>query len=78
MKAIILAAGVGSRLRPLTDDKPKSLVAINRKSILERMLESIRNVGMKEVIVITGYREEQLKEFILEKFPDISVHFKRK
>ncbi len=76
MKAILLAAGVGSRIRPLTDDKPKSLLDINGKSILERMLDNVRAVGIKEVVVITGYREDQLKEFISSKFSDLSVQYK--
>ncbi len=76
MKAILLAAGVGSRIRPLTDDKPKSMLDINGKSILERMLENVRAVGIREVVVITGYREDQLKAFIAEKFSDLTVHFK--
>lgn len=77
MKAIILAAGVGSRIRPLTDNKPKSLLDINGETILERMIENIISVGIEEVIVITGYLEEQIKRFIGKKFPDLTVHYKK-
>lgn len=76
MKVILLAAGIGSRIRPLTDDRPKSLLEINGQSILERMLTNVRNVGLKDVIVITGYLEDQLKEFISTKFPDLNVTYK--
>jgi len=77
MKAILLAAGVGSRIRPLTNDKPKSLIDVNGKSILQRMLENVEDVGIKDVIVITGYREEQLKDFINQNFPNLNVTFKK-
>ncbi len=77
MKVVLLAAGVGSRIRPLTDDKPKSLLEVNEISILERMLTNVRNVGLKDVIVITGYLENQLKEFIGARFPDLNVTYKR-
>lgn len=77
MKVVLLAAGVGSRIRPLTDNKPKSLLEVNGLSILERMLINVRNVGLSDVIVITGYLEDQLKDFINLKFPDLNVTFKR-
>ncbi len=77
MKVVLLAAGVGSRIRPLTDDKPKSLLEVNGISILERMLTNVRNVGLKDVVVITGYLEDQLKNFINEKFSDLNVSFIR-
>jgi len=75
MKAIILAAGVGSRIRPLTDNTPKSLLKVGDKTILERMITNIEDVEMTEVIVITGYLEEQIKEFIREKFPHLNVTY---
>lgn len=76
MKIVLLAAGVGSRIRPLTDNKPKSLLEVNDVSILERMLTNVRNVGLKDVIIITGYLEDQLKDFVKSKFPDLNVEFK--
>ena len=62
MKAIILAAGVGSRLAPLTDDRPKPLVEVGGKSLLLRMLERLAAVGItgKDVIVVGGYRMDVL------------------
>jgi choline kinase len=62
MKAIILAAGVGSRIRPLTDNTHKSLLPASGTSIFERMLQNIQDVGIKEVVVITGYRSDQIKK----------------
>jgi NDP-sugar pyrophosphorylase family protein len=51
MKAMILAAGLGTRLRPLTGDRPKALVEINGRTLLEIALSRLRNFGVREVIV---------------------------
>jgi NDP-sugar pyrophosphorylase family protein len=51
MRAMVLAAGLGTRLRPLTDDRPKALVEINRRSLLEIVLSRLRRFGITEVIV---------------------------
>lgn len=64
MKVIILAAGQGTRLRPLTDDRPKCMVEVNGKSIIERQLDTMRSCGMKEedITVVAGYRSGVLIE----------------
>lgn len=77
MKVVLLAAGVGSRIRPLTNDKPKSLLAVNGKSILERMITNVANVGLRDIVIISGYLEDQLKEFVSIKFPDLNIEFIR-
>ncbi|MGE5042241.1 MAG: sugar phosphate nucleotidyltransferase [Candidatus Levyibacteriota bacterium] len=77
MKAVILAAGIGSRIRPLTDNTHKSLLEVAGKSILQRMLENIQAVGITEVVVITGYREDDVKEFIASHFPNLQASFKK-
>ncbi len=73
MKAIILASGVGKRLRPLTDDKPKSLVKINEKTIIEYQLDILINCGIKNVVITTGPFEFQVKELLQDKYPDMGV-----
>ncbi len=55
MKAVILAAGKGTRMRHLTDDQPKPMVEVGKQRILERILFSIRDSGIHEFIVVTGY-----------------------
>lgn len=77
MKAVILAAGVGSRIRPLTDNKPKSLLDINGKTILERMLGGIQEVGIKDVIIVTGYLEEQITDYTQKNFPNLNFTYKK-
>lgn len=58
MRACILAAGIGQRLRPLTDDKPKALVEVGGKSFLDRLIAQLVAVGVTELIIATGYRED--------------------
>lgn len=64
MKAMILAAGLGTRLKPFTDKHPKALVAINGKTILQRNIEYLSSYGIKEVIVNVHHFAEQIIELI--------------
>ena len=63
MKVIILAAGQGTRLRPLTDDRPKCMVEVNGRSIIDRQLDTMFACGIKEedITIIAGYRGDVLK-----------------
>ncbi|MBC7952337.1 MAG: phosphocholine cytidylyltransferase family protein [Rhodospirillaceae bacterium] len=56
--AIILAAGSGSRLRPYTDDRPKSMVELGGMTLLERQLATLRAAGIQDVTLVVGYRAE--------------------
>jgi len=60
-KAIILAAGQGSRLRPLTDNMPKCMVKLNNISILERQISTLSSQGIHDICIITGYKEEKIR-----------------
>ncbi|MBK1652716.1 NTP transferase domain-containing protein [Halorhodospira halochloris] len=68
MRAIILAAGQGTRLRPLTDDRPKCMVELEGKPLLEHQLEVLRGAGIEDIHVVGGYRAEWLQR------PDITLH----
>jgi choline kinase len=61
LTAIILAAGVGSRLRPLTADRPKCLLDVGGQTLLERQLEALRQAGVLDVAIVTGYRGDQIR-----------------
>lgn len=73
MKVIILAAGQGTRLRPLTDYCPKCMVEVNGKSIIERQLDTMHSCGIedKDITIIAGYRNDVLKE----KFKGTEIKF---
>ena len=58
-KAIIMAAGLGSRLRPLTDPIPKPLLPVQGKPMIERLIDQLNEVGVKDVYVVTGHLHEQ-------------------
>lgn len=62
MKAMILAAGRGERLRPLTDTVPKALVKVHGQSLLERHLENVRDAGIKDVVINLGWLGDQIME----------------
>lgn len=60
-RAVILAAGQGTRLRPLTDDRPKCLVHLLGKSLLERQIKTLQQAGVSNIHIATGYRSDQIE-----------------
>jgi len=64
MKAMILAAGLGTRLRPLTNDRPKALVTLAGRTLLEITLARLRTFGVTEVIVNTHHHADQIAEYL--------------
>ena len=75
MKAIILAAGIASRLRPLTDSTPKCLLEINGKSLLKRCIDNLIVNDISELVVVTGYLREMIETFITQNYPSLKVEF---
>jgi len=66
MEAVVLAAGKGTRLRTLTEDKPKALVQVNNRPIIQDVFDNLLELGISELIVVVGY----LKERIIERYGD--------
>ena len=62
MRAIILAAGIGTRLNPLTDSLPKCLVPFGSQTLLDRQIGALRSVGAKEFVIVTGYEEAKIRQ----------------
>jgi choline kinase len=62
LPVVYLAAGEGKRLRPLTEDRPKTMIEIEGMPLAERALRILREAGVTEVIAVTGYRREALRE----------------
>ena len=59
-----MAAGMAKRLRPLTDTKPKCLLKVGERTLLERTVDAMRQAGITEFLVVTGYRGEMIREFL--------------
>ncbi len=73
MKALILAAGLGSRLAPITDNCPKSLVPVNGQPILMKQIENLHKNGITDITIISGYKSEILESAVMKKYPEIKV-----
>lgn len=63
-KAIILAAGVGSRLRPLTDDRPKCLLDVGGRTILDHQITALRRCGVDDIVMVLGYRGDLIRQHL--------------
>ena len=66
MIGVILAAGMAKRLRPLTDTKPKCLLEVAGRTLLQRTVEAMMMAGVNEFVIVTGYREEMIREFLID------------
>ena len=75
MIGVILAAGMAKRLRPLTDTKPKCLLEVGGKTLLQRIVDAMADTGITEFVVVTGYRAEQIRDFLTQRYPDFTIHF---
>ena len=75
MIGVILAAGMAKRLRPLTDMKPKCLLEVGGKTLLQRTVEAMASAGISKFLVVTGYRASMIHDFLTVHFPQYSIHF---
>src|SRR5450755_378985 len=64
MKAMVLAAGLGTRLRPLTQDRPKALVEIDGRTLLEITLSRLRSFGIRDVIINVHYFADMIVDYV--------------
>lgn len=74
MKAVILAAGEGLRLRPFTEDKPKVMLPVANKPILHHVIDSINATNIDEIIVIIGYQKNKILQYF-DKYPNQKIRF---
>ncbi|MBB4428341.1 NDP-sugar pyrophosphorylase family protein [Bradyrhizobium sp. CIR48] len=74
-KAVILAAGVGSRLRPLTDLRPKPLVEVNGTPILHNTLRNLEAVGVEDVTIVVGYRKDAIQYACGSRFGELEINY---
>jgi NDP-sugar pyrophosphorylase family protein len=62
-KAVLLAAGRGTRMRELTTDLPKPMIEVRGKPVLQRTVEGLREAGVREFLIIVGYRADVVQNF---------------
>ena len=75
MQAVILAAGQGTRLRPLTDYCPKCLVEVQGKPILQYQLEALCDAGVRKCVIVIGHRAAQVRNSFGTRFRDLSIKY---
>lgn len=76
MKAVILAAGMASRLRPLTEHTPKCLLSIGERPLLQRSMDALIHGGIKDFVIVTGYLHEMIEQFVAKTYGgSINVEF---
>ena len=83
MIGVILAAGMAKRLRPLTDERPKCLLTVGQRTLLQRTVDALLAAGIRELVVVTGYRQQMIREFLTTRYlspadgqaPAMTIHF---
>lgn len=73
--ALLLAAGVGARLAPLTNSRPKCLVPVGGTPILERLVRALDGHGIDRLVIVAGYRAEMIRAYLGESFGGIAVEY---
>jgi UDP-N-acetylglucosamine diphosphorylase / glucose-1-phosphate thymidylyltransferase / UDP-N-acetylgalactosamine diphosphorylase / glucosamine-1-phosphate N-acetyltransferase / galactosamine-1-phosphate N-acetyltransferase len=74
MKAVILAAGEGKRLRPFTEAMPKVMLPVANKPILEYVVDAVKNNGIEEIILVVGYKKEAIMDHFKD-FQDVKIRY---
>jgi histidinol-phosphate/aromatic aminotransferase/cobyric acid decarboxylase-like protein/choline kinase len=77
MRAIILAAGLGRRMMPLSEHVHKTLLTIGGHPIIDRLIRGLRENGIVRITIVTGYRAQELESYVLTHFPELEFSFVR-
>ena len=75
MKAVVLAAGEGTRLRPLTEDKPKGMVEVDGKPLITHCFDQLIELGADELIVVVGYMKEKIIDHYGDAYEDVPITY---
>lgn len=75
MKAIILAAGIGKRLKPITDNNPKCLLKINGSILIERELDALISARVNEVVIVVGYLKDKIESHLGQRYKGASIRY---
>lgn len=75
MKAIILAAGYGNRMRPLTDRTHKTLLEVGGETILSRIMDGLIANDVCDIVMVTGFADEEIQQYLEQNYPDVSFTY---
>ena len=75
MKGIIIAAGYGSRLRPLTSSRPKSLVKLDGKSIITYPIDAFVTAGISDISIVVGYKADEITAYLEKLYPNLNFSY---
>jgi glucose-1-phosphate thymidylyltransferase len=75
MKAVVLAAGEGTRLRPLTEDKPKAMVEVDGKPLVSHCFDRLAELGAEEFVVVVGYMKEHIIEYFGDSYEGVPITY---
>jgi len=75
MKAVVLAAGEGTRLRPRTADRPKPLIEVNGKPILTYCFEALLDLGIEDVVIVVGYEKDKIIDHYGDSFQALDIQY---
>ncbi|HSH45260.1 MAG TPA: sugar phosphate nucleotidyltransferase [Longimicrobiales bacterium] len=75
MKVVIPLAGKGTRLRPHTYETPKPLVHVGGRPVMSYILDDLKELGVEEIVFITGYLKEKIESYIEEEYPEFTAHY---
>lgn len=75
MKCVILAAGMATRMATRTDGRPKCLLEVGGKPILQRIVENVTEAGVEEIILVLGYKADAVRHFVKATFPFHRIRF---
>ena len=73
--ALLLAAGTGSRLLPMTNESPKCMTLVSEISILARLVENLALQGIKKLVVVTGHLSTSIEDFLGEKYNNVHIEY---
>jgi histidinol-phosphate/aromatic aminotransferase/cobyric acid decarboxylase-like protein/choline kinase len=77
VKAVILAAGIGRRMRPLSDERHKTLLEVSGRTIMGRIIDGLQANGITRVCIVTGYRADEVEDYVTSEFGDLDFTFIR-
>jgi choline kinase len=75
LQGVILAAGMATRLKPLTDETPKCLLKLDEQPILYYMIRNLKKNNIEDIIVVTGFQNGKIENYLLENFPELNFQF---